>query len=161
MNSYYEIAQICLSGHIINTESRNNQECNKAFCSRCGEQTIIACTHCEGSIRGRRMTYGNQPYRYTYHTPSYCDKCGKPYPWTLNSQEAAYELIELSEDLNDVDKEDFKLTITELVKDTPKTTVAIVKFNKYLGRAGKVVATGLKDILVDVVSEAVKKSIWG
>lgn len=97
----------------------------------------------------------------SYTRPSFCEDCGKPYPWTQSIQDSAYELIELSLSLDQVEKNDFKNSVNDLIVQSPKTNVAQVKFVSYAKKAGTEVAKGLRDVLVDVVSETVKKAIWG
>jgi hypothetical protein len=53
-----------------------------------------------------------------------------------------------------------KRSIDDIVRDTPQTTVAVNRFKKLVAKAGKVAAEGLRDILVDIASEAAKKAIW-
>jgi hypothetical protein len=36
-----------------------------------------------------------------------------------------------------------------------------VRFKKFAARGGKDVVSAMRDILIDVVSETVKKAIWG
>ncbi|VDG24198.1 hypothetical protein [Lactobacillus plantarum] [Lactiplantibacillus mudanjiangensis] len=64
-------------------------------------------------------------------------------------------------DLNQNDKEDFKETIPNILTDTPKTKVATTKFTVYAKKISSSLGSAIHDILVDVVSEAVKKAIWG
>lgn len=54
-----------------------------------------------------------------------------------------------------------KRSLDDLVKDGPRTVVATSRFKRLLTKVGPEAATSLKDILVDVVSESVKKGIWG
>ena len=63
--------------------------------------------------------------------------------------------------LSIAEKEDFKGSIKDLMIPTPRTTLAVTKYKVYIKKAGTEVAKGLKDILIDVVSETVKKAIWG
>ncbi len=58
--------------------------------------------------------------------------------------DAAFELVEFSEVLNTADKEDLKQSIANIVQETPKTSLAVMKFKKYAVKAGKEVAGGLK-----------------
>lgn len=155
----YSIAQVCLNGHPINSFFDKYPQFNKTFCDKCGAKSITSCPSCAASIKGKYDGVGIDltPYR----PPSFCDSCGKPYPWTSTAQEAAFELIQFSENLNDVDKGDLKVSVGNLIEGGPKSSLAIVKFKNYAAKAGKEIASGLKDILVDVVSESVKKSIWG
>ncbi|WP_318531287.1 DUF2321 domain-containing protein [Lactiplantibacillus pentosus] len=91
--------------------------------------------------------------------PKYCKNCGKPYPWTESAVKSAQDLISYSE-LSSDEVKDFQGSIPDLLSDTPKTKLASTKFKIYAAKAGTVVAQGLRDILVDIASEAVKKSIW-
>lgn len=68
----------------------------------------------------------------------------------------ADELDELQLD----ERELLKSSLEDLIRDTPKTQVAIVRFKKLLPKAGRGAAEAMRKLLIDVVSEAVKKSIW-
>lgn len=155
----YDTAQICLNGHVI-TSSVHNSNMLQKFCSDCGEPTITACQHCNANIKGD-YNVPNVFSIFEYYRPSFCDNCGQQYPWTQSSKDAAYELIQFTDSLNENEKDDLKNSINDLLKDSPKTKVAEIKFKKYALKAGKEVASGLKDILIDIVSETAKKSIWG
>lgn len=164
MNKDYGNAQICLNGHIITYKS-NDMTLVQNFCPTCGQKVIIQCDSCETSIRGgiRYESHIDPPYQYysdPYVRPAYCYNCGHAFPWTKSAQEAAFELIELSS-LDDLEKSEFKSSIDNLLVDSPKTSVSVTKFKKFVTKAGNEVAKGLRDVLVDVVSESVKKSIWG
>ena len=162
--SDFAIAHICLNGH-VSTSKSDEFKTKRPFCSLCGELVITTCPKCETPIHGsfRKRSYiQNIPYHYSpgYSKPSYCFNCGAAFPWTQFSINAANELVKCAEQLNEAEKEDFKTSINDLLKNTPKTAVAEVKFKKYALKAGSEIAKGLKDILVDLVSETVKKSIW-
>jgi hypothetical protein len=158
-NSYYTIAQICLNGHtstpILQPEVRQK------FCKECGEPNITACTHCSTSIRGYLITPGVSRVRKEYNPPGYCYECGKAFPWTEERLNAAKELADLLDELSNEEQEQLKKSLDDLVKDGPRTIVAQTKFKRILSKTGPEIATGFKDILVDVVSESVKKAIWG
>ena len=51
-------------------------------------------------------------------------------------------------------------SINDLVTDSAKTNFAIVKFKPCAAKAGTEIAKGLRDILIDAIGEAVRKSIW-
>jgi hypothetical protein len=61
--------------------------------------------------------------------------------------------------LRGIERELLKESIEELVGDGPRAPVAILRFKRLAGRAGMVGA--FREILADVVSEAVKQAIWG
>ena len=157
---YYEVAQICLNGHVITSIAQRHPELKKLRCPTCGEQTITHCPDCNQPIKGDYFVPGVVDFS-AYHKSAYCDSCGQPYPWTKRNQEAVAELIEFSEMLSATEKEDFKGSIKDLMIQTPKTNLAVTKYKTYIKKAGTEVAKGLKEILIDVVSETVKKSIWG
>lgn len=156
----YDTAQICLNGHVMNSMVQEYPESNKSFCTKCGEQTITNCPNCKSKIKGRYNLPGVVDFG-GYKKDAYCDDCGFPYPWTQRTQDAAKELIEFTQGLNQIEKDDFKQSINDLMVQSAKTNLAVVKFKTYAQKAGKDVSQGLKDMLFDSVSAGVKKSIWG
>jgi hypothetical protein len=155
----YKTAQICLNGHII---TRSYSSKFQKFCTKCGSEAITNCPNCGSILRGRYevpgvldLTADNSP------APSYCYSCGKPYPWTESALEVARLLILEDENLNDTEKEQFSDSLPDLLTEspTPKTKLAIVRFKKYIGKAATYTVEGIRDIFVDVASEAIKKSL--
>lgn len=135
----YDIAQICLNGHVITEMAGEHPEYRKEFCIECGEKTITACQNCGTNIKG----YLNVPGVigiFEYKKPKYCEKCRRPFPWTEKQLKAAQELIELADGLNEDEKSKLKTSINELVKDGPPTVVAQAKYKKYIVKAGSEVA---------------------
>ena len=159
-DSYYDIAQICINGHVINSMSNDYPQSNQNFCDKCGGESITKCPECSTNIRG----YYHVPGAiggFEYKAPSYCYNCGGSLPWTQSSLEAAAESADEIEELTDEEKVKLKETLPALVKDGPKTVVAESRFKKLMKKAGKDTYDGMRSILIDVVSEAVKKiSIW-
>ena len=154
---------ICLNGHVV-TAKANSEQIPERYCATCGDEIINKCLECGSFIKGipRLASEIFPPYSYfgnPYIRQSYCTNCGKPYPWTKRSEDAAYELIEFANSLNQQEKDDWKGTIPVLIKETPKTTVAIVKFKAFAEKAGTEIGKAVRDIVVDVVSEVVKKAI--
>jgi len=159
--NWYDTAQICTNGHIINSCSVSMPEHNKNFCDKCGALTITICQNCNASIKG----YYHQAnvIFLIYHTdlplPGCCPSCGKPYPWTEAKLKAAKELSDEIENLSPQEREILKKSLDDIVRETPQTTVAVGRFKRLVAKAGKPAADAFRDILVDVVSEAVKKLI--
>jgi hypothetical protein len=75
--------------------------------------------------------------------------------------EAAQELASEINELTDDERELLAKSIDEIIKDTPKTTVAATRFKKLLAKVGSPIAESFREILVDIISETAKKSIWG
>ncbi len=154
----YDVAQICLNGHVANYMANEYPQHNEQHCSKCGEQTITKCVDCQTDIRGYFLgTMSTQPYA----RPQFCHNCGKPYPWTRRYTEAIVEMINLSTDLDTDEKADFKGSIADLVQDTPRTPVAQTKYKKYIGKVSSEIGKGIRDVLVDIASETIRKSLMG
>ena len=93
--------------------------------------------------------------------PSFCHKCGKAYPWTERKIAAAATLIKESEGLTDTEKEALAKSLGDLVRDVPETEIAVVRFKKYLPKAGKAFYNAFKNVAISVVTEEVKKKLFG
>ena len=157
----YRIAEVCPNGHVSTKAADRNPALREKFCSSCGEATTTECAHCNASIRGDYDVPGVISLGSTYEPPAFCYNCGKPFAWTERKIAGAVELVEIGGDLTAEEVEQFRSDLTELTKDTPKTQVASLRFKKVMAKVGSSVASGVRDIVVDVVSETAKKAIWG
>ncbi|WP_405100748.1 DUF2321 domain-containing protein [Oceanobacillus sp. FSL H7-0719] len=152
---YYTDATICLNGHIASSAKSNYRK----FCKECGSKTISTCQKCNTHIQGTYET--PDVFAFGYDRPSYCHECGHPYPWTSQIIDNALELISLDDDLPSDHKEIIKNTFPDLVVETPTTPVAAAKYKKYISKSAEYIQEGMKNLLIDVVTENVKKSLWG
>jgi hypothetical protein len=125
-------------------------------CKTCGAETITKCPGCGAIIRG--YAHGGGVF-VRYWPPAFCHSCGKPYPWTEARIRAAKDLAQLLQGSPE-DKALLEASIEDLVRDTPAAAVAAVRFKSMVSKAGKTVADAFRDILVDVLSESVKKTLW-
>ena len=73
---------------------------------------------------------------------------------------AARELAGELEGLTDGDRKIFNENLDDMVRETPRTAVAISRFRKMMVKVGKCGADAFRNLLVDVLSEAVRKQIW-
>jgi predicted RNA-binding Zn-ribbon protein involved in translation (DUF1610 family) len=78
-NPWIDKSQICLEGHIINSSHATHREKNKTYCPECGKLTIIECQNCKNPLSGDQY----KPYFQAIgmRPPSYCENCGKKFPW--------------------------------------------------------------------------------
>ena len=160
-DSWYDTAQMCTNGHIINSQSVYRPEHNKEFCDKCGALTINNCQKCNLPIRGYYHVPPMGTLDYTdLPLPIFCPDCGKPYPWTEAKLKAAQELSDEVDNLSPEERSLLKKSLDDIVRDTPQTTVAANRFKRLVAKAGKPVADAFRDILVDILSEAAKKIIW-
>jgi len=151
--------QVCLNGHKITDKLRMLPDRGKQHCSDCGAATIIDCQNCKAPIRGYYHLPGVMSTGPGPKVPAFCHECGRPYPWTESRPKAAQQLAEEVEGLTNEEREKLKASFDDLVRDTPRTTVAATRFKRLATKMGRGAAEGFKAILVDVLSEAAKKLI--
>ena len=159
---YYFIAQVCLNGHVVTDRYEKSPELRKPFCTKCGQPTIIQCPSCNANILGDYHVDGvvwlgtSEPMAHAY-----CHNCGNPYPWTESNLKAISELLELDEQLQESDIATMKEILPDLITDTPKSKVAEAKYKIIMRKAGKATAEAVKELIICIASEAIKKSLFG
>jgi hypothetical protein len=93
-----------------------------------------------------------------YHRPAHCSSCGKAFPWTRLAVTAAGEYA--AEVKLEIDQNELADIIEHLIHDTPKTTISVSRMKRALEKAGPIVAEGFRKILVDVIAETAKKTLF-
>ena len=157
---YYSTAQVCLNGHPIASDIDYNPVVGKKFCDECGESTLTNCQECNAKIRGAYHVPGVVHLGFTYTPPSFCPECGKAFPWIRTRLEAAKELTDELQGVTQEEKDILKGSLDDIIRDTPKTTVAATRFKRIVAKGGKEIGGAFKDILVNIIAEAAKKIIW-
>lgn len=155
-------SQICLNGHV--TSLQWSPQSNQKFCTKCGEPTITACQQCKAAISGRysgppRSRYSALDPEY-FQAPSFCPNCGESYPWTQRRLQAAKDLADELDELDEAERDKLKESLDDLAKDSPQTEVAVTRFKKIMSKLGTQSASALKSIVVDLVSETAKKMLF-
>ena len=159
-DSYFDVAQICENGHVANSMARDYPNSNQDHCDKCGTPTIIACPSCQTYIRGVYHVPGAFGFD-DFDAPAFCYKCGKSFPWTAARLRAAEDLADELESLTRDEQDALKKSLHDLVRDTPRTPIAETRFKRIMRKAGKEGYDGMRSLLTDVVSEVVRKSIFG
>ena len=163
--TYYDKALICANGHLINSAADGDAGRNAAFCQKCSAAAVAACSHCNEPIRGDeydegRETWNGTPSRIGFRrVPGYCHACGKPYPWTEHKAEALQEMIDELDELSDDEREKLKVSIPDIIADTPKSETAALRFKKAVAKVGQAGGKLLMNVLTKVATEAVKESM--
>jgi len=157
----HDVAQVCLNGHIVNGASEMRAHCNARYCQRCGGKVIESCMTCGASIRGQLVGLNQVLGADMDAAPHFCHECGDPYPWTAQALTAARELIEGVDGLSDDDRHAASSDLEDLIRDTPRTPVAAARFSAVLSKVGGATAAAMQDLLMDVVAESAKRTIWG
>jgi hypothetical protein len=156
----FDTAQICRNGHVINEMAASDTSHNQLYCDRCGSSTVTACETCGARIRG----YEHSDTLFvaaSMPAPAHCYNCGQPYPWTTTARDAARDLADEIDGLTAEEREALKGTLDDLLKDSPKTQAASLRFKKLATKTGHEGAAMLRATLYAVVSEAARKAIWG
>jgi hypothetical protein len=154
---------VCMNGHVISSKV-NDDKITEKYCAICGDEIINKCVECNTHFKGTPRMEGNpfeDSYSYfgnVYIRPAFCVNCGKPHSWTKRAEEAVYELIELAP-LTEQEIVEWKKTVPILIKEAPTVSVAAIKFKTFAKKAGNEIGKTVKDIVVSVVSEVVKKAI--
>lgn len=144
---------VCVNGHMIFSRTHIQEP---EFCEICGSKMIDKCPYCQSVIMewnyGKMIVVGDPEYTRA----SYCKHCGKPYPWTQSAVESAKELIEEEDELDEIQRNKLLSSLPDIVSETPKTQVAVVRFKKALLTVGKFTAEGLRKFIIDFGCELAK-----
>jgi hypothetical protein len=130
------------------------------YCSQCGASTLTSCQQCHAPIRGYHNIPGVISLGGGYERPSFCYRCGKAYPWTAESLEAARQLALEEERLTTEEREQLAQSLNDLIVDTPRTQLAAARFKKLLTKASSETASAMRDIVVDIASETARKILF-
>lgn len=151
----YDVALICENGHEINSYFHEYPEHNSDFCPDCGARTIHKCPNCGRSIKGHNN--GMYGYVCTYKVPAFCEYCGTPFPWTKSAIDNTSLLIREEEELSDILKDSLVESLPDIMSETPKTSLAVVRIKRGLSCAGKFTADAIRQFVIDFGCEFAKK----
>jgi len=165
MPDYYDTAQVCINGHIITDSVQSNPQINQNFCNICGRPLITKCPHCKADLRGRRHikdVMSMTGYRIVNFnkTEQFCYQCGKPFPWLELKLRLVHGLANKSDEISVDDKVILTNSIDEIIKETPRTSIAAIEFKRILSNCSRPIVDSFRNILIDIISETAKKLIW-
>ncbi len=72
---------------------------------------------------------------------------------------AAKDIISLVETLTHEQKHDFVLTLEQLIRETSEAPLSKIKFKRYIKKIENDLAQSIKELLIDIVPDSIKKSI--
>lgn len=155
MSSYYDVAQVCLNGHLINDCAKRYSEHNVEFCPKCGEKTTIVCPLCNAHIRGDYHVDGVIGAS-SFEMPSYCHNCGKAYPWTENKVQTAIEMFLELGDLDDIEKKTIEQDINNIARDIPQSELSALRIKKIWKRCGTIAYNVIMEFATKTSAEILK-----
>lgn len=153
---YYHVAQICLNGHMITDSSDTYPELCSPYCPKCGAATITACPSCGAPLPGD-YDCGIPIIGSQAPVNAYCHQCGKPYPWTESAIESTKQVILEEESITEPVKNAAIETLPDLISETPKTNLAVVRIKKILSSAGKFTSDAVRQFVIDFGCELAVK----
>lgn len=157
---FHDVALICLNGHVVNDRSRTSPQLNAKHCDKCGEPTIDSCPSCRKPIQG----HYHSPHvivAFGSHAPRFCQECGKAFPWTERRLIAAKELANELEELTNDDKLKLQNSLDDLAREGPKVEPAKFRFTQIMKKVSREGYDMMKTVVTDIVSETVRKAIYG
>jgi hypothetical protein len=162
---YYDIAQVCVGGHMVNYHSLETPQHDKPFCPSCGRPTTKECQNCHAQIQGEYQVPNSTAVFVGFSAPergpNFCHACGSSYPWTEEAIESAQLLAEELDMLDEPDRQALAMLIPDLVHEGPRTAAATVRFRRLVAKAGEAVPGLMKDLLVNVAAESARRALWG
>lgn len=146
----YDVAQVCLNGHVVNFFAGSQPQHNAKFCSTCGERTIVQCPQCKTQIPGHYHMLGVISFLPDF-VPAFCHNCGKPYPWMEDRLQTAKELLYHDDKLSLEERE--KLWgLLQYVMSDPKSDMVPAKKKLFEIGIAKA-AAGTRDVLLDLLAK--------
>ena len=154
----FDVAQICLKGHVINERYLSEPQYNQDFCAKCGKKTINACTECNKQIRG-----AHSGARGFVSAPAHCIGCGHEFPWTEDAIRASIELFLYELQLQGEEAQQLEQSVRDVVNQTPSAPVATSRLRRWgekLTSGGKTLAfESLKVVVTKLVLETIFPSL--
>lgn len=121
---------------------------------------MTECPTCHIPVRGHYDVDGIVTL-IDYEPPAHCHNCGAAFPWTERRIAGAVELLKEDGDLSPEELQQVRSDLKVLSRDTPSTLAASSRFRKVMTKVGTSVASGVREIVIDVLSETAKMAIWG
>jgi hypothetical protein len=151
----YGTLVVCQNGHGLTGRVEEEPERGATYCPQCGAPTLSACPACNTPIRGHHYTviYGR------YVAPRYCHHCGAPYPWTASSIQALRAMAQEASELSDSERARFAACIDDLVRDTPRTGLAVQRIKQLATKLAQGTWEPMRQIIVSVATDAAKRSL--
>ena len=149
-----DTALICLNGHVVNAATDLRPHLNSAFCPRCGEPAISECPECQTPIPGqaRYLSDDSLGFGDKFVEPApYCGGCGKPYPWTERRAMAFVEMAQL--ELSAEAARDVEANLPDVMRDTPRTEVAVRRIKIAFETIGKDGLSTLKQAAPQILTQ--------
>jgi hypothetical protein len=137
-------AQICMQGDVQSSDGTPFDPAG--HCTKCGAPCINICINCKAPIRGKEKHSAA-----VYECPSFCHRCGHPYPWMDDKLRTAHDLLFHDDQLTyEERKELWKLL--RYVMSSPKAELTPAK-SKLISIKIQKAAAPIKDFVTDLLAK--------
>lgn len=120
---------------------------------------IDKCPSCGSPVRAWYYGGGTVLGNPKYERAAYCKNCVKPYPWTQAALESTAILLQEDTELDEILRNNLVSSLPDIISETPKTQIAIVRFKKAALSVGKFTADALRQFAIDFGCELAKKEL--
>jgi hypothetical protein len=160
-DAHHGTARACLNGHLITpvVEAEPAKAALKR-CVGCGELAIQACPSCSSPLLGAYYEPENGYLTPGYRLPQFCHECGTEFEWTRRAVAAAAAAMRESGQVTAAEVEQFSRDLPEIAKETPNAVEAVPRTRALLGRLSASARSVVRDVLVQVLSDAVSGRIF-
>ncbi len=152
----YDVAQVCLNGHVANSAYMASPQFRQEYCDQCGTRTITQCPSCEKDIQG---LYHGHITLEPFQPQPFCKYCGQPFPWTEARLAAGHAIAAELDELTPVERRQLSRSIDEIIRDTPETAAAALRIKKLIKKVGKAGGETLRKVIVQIATEAAKREL--
>jgi len=155
MSGYYDIQQVCENGHQITATYKDSPEKHQEYCDKCGAKTLTECPHCNTNIRGYHHVPGVLSL-FPVAVPSYCNNCGKPYPWTENKILTAIQLFAEFGKLDEEEKKTIEEDINNISRNVPQAELSAMRIKAIWQKYGKIAYNVIMEFASKTAAEILK-----
>ena len=137
-------AQICMQGDVQSSDGTPFDPAG--HCTKCGAPCINVCVNCQAPIRGKEKYSAA-----VYECPSFCHRCGHPYPWMDDKLRIAHDLLFHDDQLTYEERKEL-WGLLRYVMSSPKAELAPAK-SKLISIKIQKAAAPIKDFVTDLLAK--------
>lgn len=158
---FIDTALVCENGHVATLHLSEHRRANN--CNRCGAATMSKCRECGANIPG---AYSNVIIAMEVAPPSYCENCGTPYPWRIQTLARADRFAEMQAEtlkLNERDTAQLRGFVDDVVHRRVTEAETKTVFGWLKAKVGmpalRLFGAGVKDFATDEAVKWIEESV--
>ncbi len=170
----WDVALVCLNGHLVNDRARSAPERNAQECRVCLAETIRECPGCREPLLGAATAAVTPPLagaaggveapaslpQPRTRVPRFCHACGRPLPWTERTLSAARAVIRELSGLEPHVRHQLRRSLDHIIQETPQTPEALRCINRALAALPGDTAATLRALILGVAADAIRPRLF-